>query len=196
MGTGILMLAYLKPWRWYSRLNLQHIVPALLIGILVFVAWVGLETTWIGEKIPSVQSAYLRFGLDIFHFGQMPPAIECTPYAPSVCGWHLALIRLLGSAFVIATIEEFFWRGFLYRMFIDQSFLKVDIGRFVLIPFILVCLFFGLEHTRWIAGIFAGVAYGYLIIRTRDIWAGIIAHITTNFLLGIYVLMTGSYQFW
>jgi len=193
---GIVALSYLKPWRWYSVANSRNLIPALVVGLVVFLAWVGLETNWFGEKWPSLQTAYLRFGVGIWPFGQMPPALESAPYAPAECGWHLTVVRLIGSALVIAVIEEFFWRGFLYRVFIDRSFLTVEIGRFVWIPFVLVCLIFGLEHSRWLAGIFAGVAYGCLIIRTRDIWAGVTAHVTTNLLLGFYVVTTGSYQFW
>jgi len=108
----------------------------------------------------------------------------------------LTLVRLAGSAFVIAIIEEFFWRGFLYRWLLGSPFLKFNLGTMHVGMFWIVALLFGLEHTRWMVGILAGVAYGYLVIRTRDIWAGCIAHITTNLLLGIYVLITRSYHFW
>jgi CAAX prenyl protease-like protein len=55
---------------------------------------------------------------------------------------------------------------------------------------------FGLEHSRWLAGVLAGLAYGLLYIRTGDLWAAVAAHITTNYLLGLYVLATGAYVFW
>ena len=61
---------------------------------------------------------------------------------------------------------------------------------------LLVALFFGLEHFRWAAGIVAGIAYGWLYIRTRDIWAVSIAHVVTNLVLGIYVVWADQYVFW
>jgi CAAX prenyl protease-like protein len=121
---------------------------------------------------------------------------EVSPYAPEVCGWSFTLVRLAGSAFVIALIEEYFWRGFLYRWLQGKNFLEVDLGKWHAGVFIAVCVLFGLEHQRWIAGILAGVAYGLLAIRTRDIWAAGVAHVVTNLLLGIYVLATNSYAFW
>ena len=58
---------------------------------------------------------------------------------------------------------------------------------------------------RWIAifaiialgaGFLAGLAYGLLFLRTRDIWAACIAHASTNLALGFYVLATGHWEFW
>jgi uncharacterized protein len=97
---------------------------------------------------------------------------------------------------VIAVIEEFFWRGFLYRWLLGREFLKVDLGRFNAVLFIAVAVLFGIEHDRWLAGIVAGAAYGLLLLRTRDIWAVAAAHGVTNFLLGWYVLATGAYELW
>ena len=117
-------------------------------------------------------------------------------YAPSVCGWPLALLRLAGSAFVISVAEEFFWRGFLYRWIQNIDFLKVDPGKLAWPAFLGTAVVFGAEHTEWLAGVLCGLAYGALYVRTRDIWAVSIAHIATNLLLGLYVLATGAYQFW
>ena len=33
-------------------------------------------------------------------------------------------------------------------------------------------------------------------IKTKDIWAAIIAHGVTNFLLGWYVIVFDAYQYW
>ena len=106
------------------------------------------------------------------------------------------MIRLLGSAVVIAPIEEFFWRGFLYRWLLAKDFLVVSLSTFRPGLFLLVALAFGFEHDRWLAGLVAGLIYGALILRTRDIWAACVAHAITNFLLGLYVLATGAYGFW
>ena len=45
-------------------------------------------------------------------------------------------------------------------------------------------------------GVVAGVAYGWMLLRTRDIWAVAIAHAITNGLLGIYVVWAEKWQFW
>ena len=60
--------------------------------------------------------------------------------------------------------------------------------KFIVVLMAVVCLF--------LVGILAGLAYGLLLIRTRDIWAAVTAHVVTNLLLGFYVLVMGAYGFW
>ncbi len=42
----------------------------------------------------------------------------------------------------------------------------------------------------------AGLAYGWLYIRARNLWAPIVAHAVTNGALGAYVVTTGHWSFW
>jgi len=55
---------------------------------------------------------------------------------------------------------------------------------------------FGIEHGLWLAGIIAGLAYGWLYIRSGNLWLPIFAHAVTNLLLGAWVLATGQWHFW
>ena len=190
------ILLTLKPWRRYGPIRVRYLPAAVAVGLFVFVAWVGLETAWFGRLAPAAQKFYLRFGVGLWPFGQIPEPVTAPVYAPAVCGWPLAVVRLLGSALVIAVIEEFFWRGFLYRFLINRSFLKLDLALFRWSAFLIVVALFAVEHQRWLAGLVAGAAYGLLLLRTRDIWAAAAAHVVTNFCLGLYVLGTGAYQFW
>ena len=193
-AVGIVLLLALRPWRWYAPLRIRHLPLAFGVGVLVFVAWVGMETAWVGRTTPGLQDLYLRWA--VLPLGKVPESLTRFPYAPEVCGWPLALVRLAGSAFVIAVSEEFFWRGFLYRWMVGKNFLRVDVSRFDPVMFPAVAILFGIEHAQWLAGIVAGLAYGWVYGRTRDIWAAAAAHVVTNFLLGLYVLATGRYHFW
>jgi len=183
----------LRPWRWYPRLSPRNVLPAVVVGIVVFVVWIAGETDAVG-RWPALRDLYLRVGL--MPPWRMPEPMGATPYAPEVCGWGLTLARIAGSTLVIALIEEFFWRGCLYRILINREFLSVKLDTLHVGVFVLTALAFGLEHTRWLAGVFAGCAYGALLLRTRDVWAAGIAHAVTNLLLGVYVVATGSYPFW
>lgn len=187
------LLAWLRPWRWYAAFNGRNALPALLVGVAVFVLWVGGESAWLA-RWPAAQDFYVRWA--VRPFGELRPALESTPYAPSACGWPLAVVRMLGSGLVIAVIEEFFWRGFVYRWMLGLDFTKVDPGRYAALPFMLVAIVFAAEHVEWFAGLLTGLLYGWLFLRTRDIWAAVLAHVVTNLMLGGYVLATGSYQFW
>jgi len=121
---------------------------------------------------------------------------HASPYSPAVAGWPLVMMRIFGSAFVIAIIEEFFWRGWLYRFFQHLDFLDVDLGKMHVWAYLGVAVLFGMEHREYVIGILTGLAWGYFVIRTRDLWAACISHITANLVLAIYVLTTGNYRFW
>lgn len=192
-AAGVAALGYWRPWRWYPPLSARHLAPAVAIGLAVFAGWVILESPWT-VRWPAMQSAYATWG--ILPVGRLPEPMEHRFYAPEVCGWPLTAVRILGSGLVISAIEEFFWRGFVYRWIVDQDFLNVDLGVFRPGAFVLAALFFGLEHQRWLAGFLCGLAYGWLVLRTRDIWAAATAHAVTNLVLGVYVVATDHYHFW
>ena len=88
-------------------------------------------------------------------------------------------IRLVGSAFVISVAEELFFRKWL-------------IGFAGFWPMVAL---FAVEHDRWLVAAICGVAYGWLYLR-RGLGAAIVAHVTTNLVLGLWVLKTGQWQFW
>lgn len=183
-------LLWLRPWQWYPRLQLRAVPLALGVGVLVTVVWVGPETAWFAGRFPGIADAYRRVA--VLGAAEVPPEF---PFAAGAAGRAGALIRLAGSALVIAVAEEFFWRGFLYRRLIARDFLAVNPRTLHLGLFLAVAVTFGFEHNRWLVGIVAGIAYGWLYVRT-GLWTAAVAHVTTNALLGCYVLSTGAYQFW
>ncbi len=91
----------------------------------------------------------------------------------------LKLVRLLGSAFVISVAEELFFRRWLLRF----------------AGFWWMVALFAVEHDRWLVGAVAGALYGWLALR-KGLLSAMIAHVATNLALGLYVLETGSWQFW
>lgn len=233
LGLGALLV--FRPWRWHTRLETRHLLPALAVGVGVFLLWIGLETEFVKGLCPGLSELYEKWCVLPFGklrepslFVQLEQAAENPPirnlagqffpveehlaipdgyaaaagstvgnfYAPSICGWGYTLVRLAGSALVISVIEEFFWRGFLYRWIQKVDFLSVNPGVLDWTAFLATAAIFGAEHTEWLAGFLCGLAYGALYLKTRDIWAACVAHVTTNLLLGIYVLATGAYQFW
>ena len=88
-------------------------------------------------------------------------------------------IRLIGSAFVISVAEELFFRKWL----IGFAGFWWMVG------------LFAVEHDRWLVAAICGIAYGWLYLR-RGLGAAVVAHATTNLVLGLWVLRTGQWQFW
>ena len=88
-------------------------------------------------------------------------------------------VRLIGSAFVISVAEELFFRKWLISF----------------AGFWWMVALFAVEHDRWLVGAIAGAVYGLLYLR-KGLGAAIVAHATTNLVLGLWVLKTGQWQFW
>lgn len=191
--AALAALMVLRPFRDYAPPRIRNLPLALVAGVVVFLLWVVPELGGAGPWA-GLREFYLKYA--VLPFGRVPVVQSPSPYAPEVCGWPLALVRLGGSALVIAVIEEFFWRGLIYRRLTARDFLSVDPGVFRAGAFLATMLCFGFEHDRWLAGALAGAVYGWVYLRTRDIWAACFAHVVTNLLLGLYVLATGAYAFW
>lgn len=188
------LFLYLRPWRFnYPRLNLRNLPAAIGIGLFVFAFWVFPQTDFFA-RFEGLHRFYMTVGV------QMPwelsPPLERVRYAPDLEGWFFALTRLAGSALVIALIEEFFWRSWLYRWVQKEDFLSVDPGHFDRKAFWITAAMFASIHHEWFVGLLCGIVYGWFYIKTRDIWAVCIAHAITNGVLGLYVLWSGKYEFW
>ncbi len=116
--------------------------------------------------------------------------------AGSRMNWALALFRLGGAALVVPLMEELFWRSFILRWLKRAEFLAVDPARAGIKALAISSALFAVEHTLWLAGLLAGLAYGWLYMKTKNLWFPVIAHALTNGSLGLWVLATGNWQFW
>jgi CAAX prenyl protease-like protein len=178
---GIVAIVLLWFWRHYHELRLPRAVPwsdwalAIAAGFAVFGAWIWLDQGW---------ATFSRSpGFDPLHEdGQM--------------NWPLALIRLSGLALVVPVMEELFWRSFLLRWLERHDFVQVvprSVGTRALI---ITTVLFALEHSQWLAGAVAGIAYSLLYVRTGNLWVPILAHAVTNGALGVWILATRNWHFW
>jgi uncharacterized protein len=157
-------------------LSLRQLAISVLCGIIVFVLWIQMD--------------FSLYPLDSSR-GFNPLLFQSQAVKSAMIA-----IRLAGAVLVVPVMEELFWRSFFLRYVVSQNFATVTIGTFTWSSFLVVTLFFGLEHDLFFAGIMAGVAYNLLLYYTRSISHCIIAHALTNLLLGIYVLATHKWYFW
>ncbi len=107
----------------------------------------------------------------------------------------LILARFAGSVLVAPLIEELFCRSFLMRYVIDERWQDVPIGTYTLGSFVIVTLFFGFSHFRWLPGILTAVLLNLLLYRTKNLSSCVVAHATANLLLLVYVVYTGGWEF-
>jgi len=166
-------------WRHYSELHQWRVsaaraAAAVLAGLLVFALWISLTQGWMVVGTPG--------GYDPRTAGQLD--------------WTLVALRIAGAALVVPLMEELFWRSFLLRWLDDSDFASVDPSRIRAGSVAIAAVLFGFEHNLWLAGIVAGLAYSLLYMRLRSLWPAVIAHATTNAVLGGWVVMTANWSFW
>ena len=167
-----------------AALSPLRLVIGLLVGVLVTVLWIA----------PECSTFYRTWFC--WPLGSLPASSSApSPYEPAVCGWTLTTVKLIGSAFVIAPVEEVFFRSFLYRWLQKRDFRAVPLSRFNLSAFLWMVFLFTLEHDRPLAAAIAGALYGLAAIRF-GLASAIAAHVATNLLLALYVIHQNAWAFW
>jgi CAAX prenyl protease-like protein len=162
-------------WRQYSELRAAPLssrawVVSIAIGAAVFAAWIALDT---GEGT-----------------GFRPLT------ADGRIDWPAFIARFAILAAIVPVMEELFWRSFLMRWIDARDFLGLDARKVSRTALALTSGLFALEHSLWLAGLIAGLAYAGLYMTTNNLRAPVLAHAVTNGILGLWILSTGSWHLW
>lgn len=188
--VGIWLLWEMRPFVQEARWAFSG--PAVAVGVGIFAVWVGVSGEWTTQN-----SLWVKLGLS---HAPDKPATVWNPNeqfgSGSALAWLFIVTRVLGSTLVVPPLEETFYRSFLYRYIANQNFLSVPLNRFVPVPFLATAVVFGFSHNEWLAGICCGAAYQWLALRQGRLGEAMTAHAITNFLLGMWVVTRGAWQFW
>lgn len=171
-----LLLAF---WKCYTFTPLRPWPLGVVAGLAVLFLWI---------------SPQVVFGL--------PPRTE--GFDPEFFGTTGVLYGLTVAArfarlvIVVPLLEEIFWRGFLMRYLINERFSSVAFGTFRPLSFFGVAILFMLVHSPadWPAAFLTGLIYNGLAVKTKSLWACVLAHAVTNLGLGIYIMATRQWGFW
>lgn len=173
----------------YPEFSSQGFALATVVGIAGVVAWVGLWRlnleSYVADLLPSWLYSANR--------------AEYNPFAAissATAAWGFVAVRLFGLAVLVPLMEEVFWRGFLIRYLVSDDFERIPIGRYTPLSFAVVTLLFTLAHPELLAAAVWCAAINWLLYRTKNLWACILAHAVTNLLLGVYILATGTWVLW
>jgi len=179
-------------WPLVPEMRWRFGPDALLTGVAVFALWVTLGQGW-----GTQQGLWAAFAGQVATDAPPPPWNPLASFgdAPALA-WFFVAVRVIGSSIVVPPIEEAFYRSFVYRYLVASGFEKVALGQFAWRPFVFTSLVFGFAHQEWLAGILCGAAYQWLVIRHGRLGEAMTAHAITNFLLGIWVVTRGAWQFW
>lgn len=184
--TFVVAIALVLLWRNFTKIQWNHWWLGIIVGIFGVVQWVGMEKLLL-HYLPG------------YHLMSAPDPFDPFKHFPnSAQAWGFISIRLACATLVVPVMEELFWRDYLWRTILaPRDFLLAKVGEWNWKCFLLVALAFGATvHFEWLTAIVWGLLVGGLLIYTRSLGACIIAHAITNFLLGIYVLISHDWRFW
>jgi len=184
-----------------SEINWLYPLPVGVAALMVAVRWRG----WLGllagtrPALPVVAgiACYLLWitlvSRDHDRELEMQGALNAAPVALAVAWIGL---RMLGATLVVPLVEELAFRGgmaAIVRQWTRDQLGEIGaIGAAVILPAIV----FGLLHQNVIAAITAGLIYGWLRYTRAGLGGAVLAHGTTNCLLGLHVLLTGGWSYW
>lgn len=165
--------------------RVHHFLLTAVIGVGVFIIWIGPDVLWPGYR------EHWIFQNSVF--GRIKVSISPEARAD----WIVLAFRTIRAVILVPIIEELFWRMWLMRWLISDRFEEVKPGAYTPRSFWITAALFAAEHgPYWEVGLLAGIAYNWLMIRTKSLGDCILAHAVTNGCLCAYVLATGQWQYW
>jgi CAAX prenyl protease-like protein len=177
--TALLAWRYRSTWRDFQPApSLGKLSLAVLIGLIVWALWIGLDGRY-----------------PMFPFLGVRVAFDPKVMAPTA-RWAFIGVRLLGLVVLVPLIEELFWRSFLLRWLIDPEFANVPVGRVTPIAAGVTSMLFALVHPEWLPALLTGLLWAWLLWRTKSLSGCAVSHATANLALGVYVIATGDWKYW
>jgi CAAX prenyl protease-like protein len=171
-------------WRSYTKIRWNHWWLGVIVGVVGIFQWVGMQL-WLQH----------HFKL----FAPSPDVFDPTKeFASSWMLYGFITVRMTGAVLVVPVMEELFWRDFLWRQILAPNDFKLaQVGEWSWTPLLIVSGAFAVVHTNWwLTSIVWALMVAALLVYTKSLGACIIAHATTNLLLGFYVLRTHDWAFW
>ena len=175
--VGAWLLWEMRPF--VSEMRWAFSWEAVVVGVGIFAVWVGLDPFY-----PHLMKGGST-GNPGEQFGE-----------GSALAWFFIAVHILGMTFIVPPLEEVFYRSFVYRYLANQNFLSVPLNKFLPWPFLATAAVFGISHNEWLAGILCGAAFQWLVLRKNRLGDAMTAHAITNFLLGVWIVWRGAWNFW
>ena len=169
--------------RFYPELkrNWTGVALSLMLGPLLTLAWIVID-----RITPHFSFLGTRSEFDPFEVFSNQPLM-----------WLFIAVRFFGLVIIAPVTEEIFYRAFLLRWIDDtDDFKRVPVGHVSRMSFFGVVLLMASAHPEYLAAAFFSAAMNVLIYRTRNVWATISAHASTNLCLGVYVLCFHQWKYW
>ncbi len=148
----------------------------------------------------GIATGVLMFGVwvEFAHFMTKPAAVPAAlTQLPGPLSGAWVACRAAAAIITVPIAEELAFRGYLLRRLAKADFESVAWREVRWPALVISSIVFGITHgSLWLPGIAAGLAYGALAMKSGRIGESVVAHATTNTLLGGYVLIFNQWQLW
>jgi membrane protease YdiL (CAAX protease family) len=202
-------------WPQFTRIRWDYWWLGLIVGVIGIFQWVGMQQFLQEWQFtarffrPTVEVDPVRHYTLLLQQWAITPSwfeFRSTAFSPierfGAGTWQfytfVAIRWICGAVIVVPIMEELFWRDFVWRSIAAPADFKLaQIGEHDWKAFFGTAVVFAVVHGNWwLTSIVWALMISALLWRTRSIGACIIAHATTNFLLGAYVLYTRDWTYW
>jgi exosortase E/protease (VPEID-CTERM system) len=171
IALGVLLLFR----RSYAALDWRFSWRGVAAGIVVFAAWL-LAAHWLSAP------------------ASMPAALAGLSSPERM--WWIATRAIVG-VLIVPVAEELAFRGFLMRRMENAEFTTVSFTDVRPLALLVSSVLFGLSHgSYWLPGVFAGLLFAAVAVRTGRFGEAVVAHAIANALLAVNVLLFDSWQLW
>ena len=160
-------------WRLIAALPWRLDPLALSCGVACGVIWV-----WTAGPPEAADTAFAA-------------RLEALP-AVALAVWVAS--RVIGTAILVPVVEELFFRGYLQDRISGalSSRTGVLVAAFVAIG--VSSAAFGALHDRWLAAFVAGVLFGLVYLRRRNVTDAILCHAAANIVIAAAALRAGDWS--
>ena len=166
-------------------LRSPHALQSLVLGVAVFVIWIGPDVL-----VPGYRQHWLFQNAIL---GRTSAPVPEQILMPPVTLWS----RIIRAVVLVPIIEELFWRAWLMRWLISPRFETVKLGAYAPLAFWITAVLFASEHgPYWDVGLVTGAIYNWWMVRTRSLGDCILVHAVTNGCLCAYVVMGRHWEYW
>ncbi len=183
-------------WPAYRQFPWRLSVWAPVVGVVGAALWIGCHYLQLEPRIVEALGAdhWLVKNLGL----ASRPSLDAWTLLRESPTWGAAFIgvRLLGLVLVVPIIEEMFLRAWMMRYVQGAQWWKIPFGHATPLAIALATIVPMLTHPEKLAAALWFSLVTVLMLKTKNIWDCVVAHMVTNLLLGIYVLATGTWALW
>jgi len=162
---------------------------SVIVGVVGFLLWIGIAALGVERWVAETFAPWMiPPGRPSFNpFAQIPDGTTRTIFMA---------VRFTLLAALVPIAEELFVRGRLTRWMEDVDWPTVSLTLLSMVALATPTVYGMATHVEVLAALVWFSLVTWLMVRTGNFWDCVVAHMTTNLLLGIYVVIFSQWQLW